>query len=293
MEIDLKPGIYLVAVSGGVDSVALLDILAQQPALELTVAHFDHGIRENSAEDRYFVEDLAKKYKLTFVYGEGHLGSKASEAIAREARYKFLRKVKDENGAEAIITAHHQDDLLETAILNMLRGTGRKGLTSLKSQPDLLRPLLKVPKKEILGYAKNKKLNWREDPTNLNTDYLRNHVRHNILPRFSAKDTAKMVNIVTKSTVLNEEIDREMNEALKNQPLQLDRLWFNQLPHDVAREVMAAWLRANETRDFDRQTIERLVTAAKTGKTGKEFPVLKGVKLELGKDFLALNVPER
>src|SRR5438445_4950610 len=115
-----KPGSYAVAVSGGVDSVVLLDILAKRDDLELAVAHFDHGIREDSVEDRHFVEGLAKNYGLPFIYEEGSLGPKSSEAEAREARYKFLRQAQKKAGAKAIITAHHQDDLLETAILNML-----------------------------------------------------------------------------------------------------------------------------------------------------------------------------
>src|SRR5437764_343012 len=128
-----KPGKYVVAVSGGVDSVALLDMLARSDDLKLVVAHFDHGIRKDSAKDRKFVEDLAKNYDLPFVYEEGHLGSGTSEAVARGARYDFLHRVKKSHGAQAIITAHHQDDVLETAIINLLRGTGRKGLTSLTS----------------------------------------------------------------------------------------------------------------------------------------------------------------
>jgi tRNA(Ile)-lysidine synthetase-like protein len=131
MKIQLPKGRYVVAVSGGVDSVVLLDALSKLPNLELVVAHLDHGIREDSIEDRRFVASLAASYGLVFEYGEGRLGSGASEATAREARYNFLRGVKMKHDAKAIITAHHQDDLIETAILNMLRGTGRKGLTSL------------------------------------------------------------------------------------------------------------------------------------------------------------------
>src|SRR5690606_5271626 len=106
--IKIRPGKYVVAVSGGVDSMVLLDLLRQKPKLELIVAHFDHGIRPDSAEDRKLVQRVAKHYDLPFVYAEGKLGPKASEALAREARYAFLRRVQAEQGAEAIITAHHQ-----------------------------------------------------------------------------------------------------------------------------------------------------------------------------------------
>src|SRR5882724_1815869 len=134
--LDIKPGRYVVATSGGVDSMALLHLLYQMSRDSdagwwLTVAHFDHGIRSDSAEDRQLVQAIARQYGLPFVYDEGRLGPGASEATARQARYSFLHQVLGASGARAIMTAHHQDDVLETAIFNLIRGTGRKGLTSL------------------------------------------------------------------------------------------------------------------------------------------------------------------
>src|SRR4051794_16456164 len=131
MKIYVGPGKYVVAVSGGVDSVGLLDLLRMDPGVKLTVSHFDHGIRDDSHLDRAHVQALARRYQLPFVYDKGALGPGASEAEARTARYQFLDNVKTKTGAHAIVTAHHQDDVLETAIINLLRGTGRKGLSSL------------------------------------------------------------------------------------------------------------------------------------------------------------------
>src|SRR5665213_799396 len=138
MNVDLVPGKYVVAVSGGVDSISLLHILQAQPGVRLIVAHFDHGIREDSVEDRRLVQNVAREYRLPFVYDAGNLGVDTSEAAARQARYRFLRRVQQASGARAIVTAHHQDDLLETAILNLLRGTGRKGLTALSNRSDMI-----------------------------------------------------------------------------------------------------------------------------------------------------------
>ena len=115
----LQPGTYVVAVSGGVDSMVLLDLLAKQPDIKLIVAHYDHGIRSDSKLDRELVASSAKKYKIPFVYESGNLGPGTSENQARIARYNFLRKVQKESKADAIVTAHHQDDALETAILNI------------------------------------------------------------------------------------------------------------------------------------------------------------------------------
>lgn len=290
-----KPGKYVVAVSGGVDSMVLLDILSKQPGLELTVTHFDHGIRPDSAADREFVERAAKDYGLPFVYEEGRLGPAASEAKAREARYDFLRKVQKDSGARAVVTAHHQDDLLETVIINLIRGTGRKGLTALRSRPGLSRPLLKIPKQELLSYAREHGLEWREDPTNQELGYLRNYVRHKILPRFSDKDRQNLLDLVTRMVATNTELDSILQGLLDRQAADktLDRQWFNQLPHASAREVMAAWLRANGAAGFDRQTLERLVVAAKTGRPGKLFPVYGGLNMRVLTSNLALDDTER
>jgi tRNA(Ile)-lysidine synthase len=290
-----KFGKYVMAVSGGVDSVALLHMLQQQDGLELVVAHFDHGMRADAVKDRLFVQELAKNLGLPFVYEEGNLGEGSSEAKAREARYKFLRQVLREKRATVIITAHHQDDVLETAIINMLRGTGRKGLTALKNQPDILRPLLKVSKNELITYAKKHRLQWREDSTNQNTNYLRNYVRHRILPRLEASGRADLVNMLTKMEVTNRELDAILADELGMQTgaQRLNREWFNQLPHSVAREVLAAWLRANGDRGFDSQTLERLVVAAKVARPGKVFPVQKQLVLQVRKSDLALKQVER
>lgn len=288
-----KAGRYVVAVSGGVDSVVLLDLLAKWPDLELVVAHFDHGIRPDSVKDRKFVQGLTKDYALPFEFTEGKLGKQASEATARLARYEFLRKMLTKYGAQAIVTAHHQDDSLETAILNMLRGTGRKGLTALQNRPGIVRPLLKIPKAELLAYARSQALKWREDPTNTHTAYLRNYVRHELLPKFNETQKQRLLNMLSKLRSTNAELDETLAQLLAGKQDRLSRPWFNGLPHEAAREVMAAWLRQNGIADFDRKGLERLVVAAKAGRAGTQAEVLKGVRMRIGRDSLALVQPER
>lgn len=290
-----KPGKYVVAVSGGVDSIALLNILYKKPTYELVVAHFDHGIRSDSAEDRRLVQRLAADYGLQFFCEDGKLGAYASEATARQARYRFLKKIVNETSAQAIITAHHQDDLLETAILNMLRGTGRKGLSSLKSNEDLIRPLLKVSKSDLMKYAQDNSLNWREDSSNQDTNYLRNYVRFNILSEFNEINRQKLLKTLNNTADANKELDEILNNMLAEHidKKGVARQWFNQLPHSIAKEFMAAWLRKENIRDFNSTTIERLVVGAKTAKIGKSIEAIKGVRLVVGKDFLALKGLER
>lgn len=282
---------YVVAVSGGVDSVVLLHILARQlEAGPLVVAHFDHGIRPDSHQDRELVQTMARRYGLPFIHEEGGLGVGTSEAAAREARYAFLHRVRDAYGARAIATAHHADDVLETAVINLLRGTGRKGLSSLRSTDGIYRPLLRTPKAHIYSYARRHGLEWREDSTNVDTDFLRNHVRHNLLPRLDAAARQRLESHVLAAHEHNPAIDALIAEMLRLQPApdRLDRLWFIMLPHAVSREVLAAWLRQSGISGFDRRLLEQLTMAAKTLAPGKRADVNGRYVLLVRRDELIL-----
>lgn len=292
MNIDIQPGRYIVAVSGGVDSVVLLHMLTRLPrnTHQFTVAHFDHGIRKDSSKDRMHVANLAKQYDLPFVYDEGNLGPGASEAEARKARYAFLYRVRDMAQAQAIITAHHQDDMIETAILNLLRGTGRKGVSSLRSTDIVKRPLLHLPKTEIHNYAKAHKLTWREDSTNTDTKYKRNYVRHNIVPKLTQAQRKELLHHIHMTRALNEKIDAELTEHLKVQPHKsnLDRKHFTQLPHAVAVELLAAWLRQHGVRNFDRKGLQRMVTQAKTLQASQQIDINVDYVIAVTKTHLTL-----
>jgi tRNA(Ile)-lysidine synthetase-like protein len=291
ISISLSPGKYVAAVSGGVDSMVLLDLLRKIHGVELTVAHFDHGIRPDSSEDRQLVQRICNEYGLPFVYAEGHLGKKASEATARTARYSFLRKVQHDTGAQAIITAHHQDDRIETAILNLLRGTNRRGLSSLQSSDNLQRPLLAYTKEELRAYAAEHGIVWREDSTNDDDAYMRNYVRHNIVPALGAEKRAQLVRILETLGETNREIDMTLIAELDHLQDErgMNRYAFIMLPHALAREYMALWLRTEGLRDYDKATLERLVVAAKTASPSRIFDIANGVRMVVYKDYLALG----
>ena len=260
-------------------------------SFSFVVAHFDHGIRPDSAEDRRHVQALAREYGLPFVYHTASLGPQASEAQAREARYGFLHQVREASGAGAIITAHHQDDLLETVILNLLRGTGRRGLSSLKSTDVVKRPLLHVPKSELLRYASREGLRWCEDSTNADERYLRNYIRKNLLPRFADTDREALRDISRRAYELNQAIVEQAANYLHLQPARatLDRHSFIMLPHAVAREIMAEWLLTNTGAELSRRMLERLVTAAKTGRAGSRVDVDRGHWLVIDRGELVLQ----
>ncbi|HSX45034.1 MAG TPA: tRNA lysidine(34) synthetase TilS [Candidatus Saccharimonadales bacterium] len=295
MNIKIEPGTYVVAVSGGSDSVALLHALYQQSNVKLVVAHYDHGIRDNSNLDRRHVAMLAKSYRLPFIYDQGYLGKQASEAKARKARYEFLHKVRRASDARAIITAHHKDDLLETAILQVLRGTGRRGLGSLRSTDIVKRPALHLTKQDLREYAAKNKLSWREDSTNNDINYLRNLVRHKLIPRFRDSQIDRFHRLIFRAHEINKEADNLLNIQLHLQPktTELDKKWFRSLSHQVSAEILIHWLRHHNIKAFDKKLIEKLVIGAKTLAVGKTININKEYNLRVKAKVLALEHIER
>lgn len=290
MNIAVPKGKYVVAVSGGVDSMVLLDMLAKLPGLELVVAHFEHGIRDDSDIDRQNVQAAATRYGLPFMWERGRLGPQTSEARARAARYAYLRRVKQGQGADAIITAHHQDDRVETAILNMLRGTHRKGLSSLRSTPDIMRPLLHVTKRDLYEYAARHDLVWRTESTNASDRYLRNYIRHHLLHDIDEASRERLLSHIQKAAETNQDIDELLAAGIRHHTHTdaLERRWFTMLPYDVSCEVMATWLRATGIREFNRRLIHRLVVAAKVDKPGSLRDINAAYLLKVGKTGLQL-----
>lgn len=288
MKVNIAPGKYIVAVSGGVDSMALLHLLAKlalstqltadsSMSLQLIVAHFDHGIRQESEQDEKLVRKTAKKYGLIYETAIGKLGSNTSEAKAREARYKFLKNIKNKYKAKSIITAHHQDDVIETAIINMIRGTGSRGLSSIKNNPDVIRPLLGISKDQIIEYAKKHKLVWREDETNQSDVYLRNYIRKNILIKLNAADRKLIINNLDKVAETNKNIDLHIatlsQEIIKDN--QINRQKFTMLPLEVAVHLLMHWFRSRGYSSYNQKIIKRTCVSIKTA-SPQTFIVLNG-----------------
>lgn len=291
MKVSIPPGKYVLAVSGGIDSMVLLDLAAKLDSLELIVAHLNHGIREDSIEDEQLVKRASKLYGLKFESKQAKLDSNSSEDLARQVRYQFLNDVKLKYGAVAIITAHHKDDALETAVLNLMRGTGRKGLSSLSSSKEILRPLIGFSKQDIAEYALANGIKWREDSTNSDDRYLRNYIRHNIIPKLSEQQRSALSNNIVNSGQVNKEIDDLLSSIISMHQSngKLERSWFIQLPYDVSSEVMAEWLRNNGIREFNRKLINNLVVFGKTAMIGKKADIDAGHWLLANKRELVIS----
>jgi len=182
----------LAAVSGGCDSMALLDLLARYAPgrkMQLTVAHLDHGLRRGSRSDRIFVERAARALNLPFRSDRVETDDlrrrdESLEEAARRVRLDFLRRAAREAGCERIATGHTMDDQAETILMRLVRGAGATALTGMavEGPGPFVRPLLGLTREELSSYLSRRGLEYREDPTNRDLRFDRNRVRLRVLP---------------------------------------------------------------------------------------------------------------
>lgn len=183
----------IVALSGGADSTALLDLLARLPGynLRLIAAHLNHRLRgAESDADEEFCRQTAARYAIPFEVRRVDVASAAAhgrlnlEDAGRQARIDFFDTIRDTHGAAAVALAHHGDDQAETVLMRLLRGSGMTGLSGMtyRNGRGYVRPLLDITRAEIEQYLSARGLEWREDSSNSDTAYLRNRLRHELLP---------------------------------------------------------------------------------------------------------------
>jgi tRNA(Ile)-lysidine synthase len=181
----LPEGPALVAVSGGLDSVVLLDLLHRTatPCRELVVAHADHGIHPDSTSVARQVAARAAELGLRCELGRLALGAEAGETSAREARYAWLFALREQVGAAVIFTAHHADDQTETVLMRALEGSGPGGLSGMRPVSGAVaRPLLRFQRVELARYARERRLPVWVDPANSDPGHLRSWIRCDLLP---------------------------------------------------------------------------------------------------------------
>jgi len=185
----LKEAPILVAVSGGLDSMVLTDLCIKS-GLNITLAHCNFKLRDAESDgDEDFVKKFAQTHNLavftTHFETEKHaaIHKQSVQMAARQLRYEWFETLKNQNGFKYILTAHHADDNLETVLINLSRGTGLEGLTGIPElNGAIVRPLLKFSRETIHDFAIHHTLLWREDSSNKSTTYVRNNLRHTIIP---------------------------------------------------------------------------------------------------------------
>ena len=211
----------LIALSGGMDSVVLFDLLLKlkdEMGFKILVAHFDHMIRENSAEDAQFAKELCDKHNIKVYISQGDAVKCAAEeklsleAAARKLRHAYIRHAAAQAGADKIAFAHHKNDRAETYLMRVLRGTGGDGLGCMPERDGLIiRPLLCAQKDEVEHYAKTNGLQWREDETNTDTAYTRNKLRHETIPHLKENYNESIINTLSNNARLMS-VDRDFFE---------------------------------------------------------------------------------
>lgn len=289
---------YVLAVSGGVDSTVLLDLAARREILreanwprDFVVAHFDHGLRGAAARaDAEFVRQLAARYGVEFILGEGNLPPNASEETARDKRYEFLRSVARRRGAD-IVTAHHRDDLLETIVMNLIRGTSWRGLCPMRA--DVVRPLLGWSKFDIVNYALAHDLAWREDATNFSPKFFRNRVRA-FLARISENDKRRLLELSERQKTLRAKIEKEISricraefnlEFTSRNPVSLSRYFLIMIDEKSAAEILRFATRGELTRP----QLGQVWLFAKTARAGKKLE-FKNIKISATRREIVIKI---
>jgi tRNA(Ile)-lysidine synthase len=279
---------YLIGVSGGRDSVALLHLLVDLGYRRLIVCHFNHQLRGRSSDaDARFAEKLAANYNrkivgqairqdIDFELGSADVRALAKkkkisiETAAREARYSFFAKVAKRRRCRTIFLAHHADDLVETFLINLLRGAGLTGLAAMREVSTrhiraidltIVRPLLSVWRSEIDAYVRAHRLKFREDASNKNLSPLRNRIRHRVVPYLERTLGRNIRQNIWRTATIAADEENWIDNQVRVSPNRDDHLSAKELralPVALQRRAILKWLRAQNISEIGFDAIERV-----------------------------------
>jgi len=276
---------YLVAVSGGRDSVALLHWLISLGYEQLVVCHLNHRLRGQSSDaDGRFVKALAERYnqglagRIQFELGSANIRALAKtrkisiETAAREARYAFFAETARRQNCRTIFVAHHADDLVETFLINLFRGAGSAGLSAMREistrridgvDLTIVRPFLCLWRKEIDDYVREHRLRFREDATNKNLAPLRNRIRHRIIPYLQKTLGRNIRQNIWRTAMIAADEEKWIESELRNSThADVSVIKLRTLPIALQRRVLLKWLRAQNISDVGFDAIERVRSLA-------------------------------
>ncbi len=268
------PRRLLIGLSGGADSMALAHLLMQhQPPLELCAVHVNHGLRgADSDADEAFVQDICRRWQLPLLVYHAQPPEHPGEDWARQARYGFYRQAMEAQQAEAIALAHHRDDQAETLLLHLLRGAGLTGLSAMAPDSEVLgvrviRPLLGYSRQELRDVLALSGIPWREDASNQDPRYLRNALRHQLLPLMEQFSPGATQRIATTASLLRED-DAALTQAAQaflqqhggSSYLSVNAL--HQLPAALVNRVLRLWWMQYTEEPADQRGLTHQQTAA-------------------------------
>lgn len=273
---------YLLAFSGGMDSVCLGDLLLKA-SIPFEVAHVNFGLRgEESEGDQAFAEDWAKEHGLILHCNSAKAKDLAEEKgisiqmAARDIRYTFFEQIRAQRNLQGILLAHHEDDQIETILLNLLRGTGIEGLYGMADKKGwLIRPLLSFSRANIESYIQENSLSWREDSSNQKTDYKRNKLRHLVLPSLLGVEPDSRKNLQSSFSRLKDtgKAFQALFENWKSQHLQLEQE-YQFLPYSSflnqpgSASLLYFWLRGY---GFNSEQAQQIQESSQESAAGKIF----------------------
>lgn len=267
---------YLIGVSGGRDSMALLDWLLECGYRKLVVCHLDHRLRgRSSAADARFVERLAIASGLIFegaVVDVRKLAARTKRSIelaARSARYSFFAEVARRRRCKTIFLGHHAGDLVETFLINLFRGTGTRGLRSIahstKREIDgvkltIVRPLLTSTRADIDGYLTSRGLEFREDASNESLEPLRNRVRHRIIPFLEREFGRDIRSAIQRAATIASDEDALLEEMIpaSANSAKLSVAELCKMPVALQRRSLTKWLRTRAVKNVGFEMVERV-----------------------------------
>jgi len=252
---------FLVGVSGGPDSVCLLDILSQLP-YEIVVGHLNHNLRPSSGEEMAFVEKLAETYGISFVGKSVNileisaLNKSGIEDTARNERYRFLFRAAHDKSADAVLVAHQADDQIETLLMNLIRGAGLEGMSGMRVMSvsefnpviPLVRPLLSIWRDDIMKYCISHRLEYRLDETNKLLTNKRASIRNYLIPELAKYNPNIKSTLLRTQKVIEEDINylqesvsrhlKEIHVTREDNAVSLDLSGFKKLPKSLQRMVI-------------------------------------------------------
>jgi tRNA(Ile)-lysidine synthase len=268
-------GRYLIGVSGGRDSIALLHSLGDIGFKNLVVCHLNHQLRGRSGNaDARFVEKLAAKYDLESEIGSANVRALASkrktsiETAGREARYRFFAKTAKLRRCRTIFIGHHADDLVETFLINLFRGAGTAGLSGMRNVSThrvddvnliVVRPLLGVWRKEIDSYLREHRSKFREDASNKNLDPLRNRIRHRIIPYLEKALGRNIRPAIWRAAAIASEEEALIDSQIPDSSdVELSVAKVRGLPVALQRRAIFKWLRTQNISEVGFDLVERV-----------------------------------
>lgn len=284
----------LVALSGGCDSVCLC-LALEELGICFACAHLNHGIREKASYDEEFAREFASRHNAEFFVKHVNIPALAAEKkistenAGREERYLFFNEISAEKGFTKIAVAHNKNDNAETFLLNLIRGSGIKGLSGIPPKRDnIIRPLIDVTREEIENYVLSKKETYVTDETNFENDYTRNKIRNIVIPEL-IEINPNFINSVSKtSSLLKQDLDyiEKMSEKLVEYEngyafIEKDKL-LNEPDSVKARALTKAYeFAAKTSKDFEKKHIDYITEKVKTATHGNIMSLCFGVRCSL------------